>query len=360
MSVEKTKVVGGAYDIPRRFRKWIKESRVGFVKFIVIIVAAIIAIGLTIRYGKDKKGNDSFGLRWWGIPAGIILLVFAFGVSSAIVQVEVGHIGVVTQFGAVTGTKLEPGLHMVTPFVQGVHVMNVQVQKAEDSAEAASQDLQDVKVTVVVNYALDPMEVVKIYSTLRDDYLSRVIDPSIQETLKATTAKFPAEELVTKREDVRGAFEAALTSRLKPYGINVNNVALTNFTFSADFTASIEAKVVAVQSALEAQNKLAQVQWEAQQAAAVAKGKADAAIAQATGERQAAILQAEGQAQAILTVANAQAQANDTLQKSITDQIIQWNQIQKLNPNVKVIVMPSGSNLILSDDALSAAAAVTK
>ncbi len=329
----------------------------GFIKFIVIIVAVLVGVLLSLKLTKNKKGDDTVGVRWWGILAGIVLFVFSLGISAAIVQVDVGHIGVVTQFGAVTGTRLDPGLHMITPFVQGVHTMNVQVQKAEDSAEAASQDLQDVKVTVVVNYALTPEEVVKIYSTLRDDYLSRVIDPSIQETLKATTAKFPAEELVTKREEVRGAFETALTARLKPYGISINNVALTNFTFSPDFTASIEAKVVAVQSALEAQNKLAQVQWEAQQAAAVAKGKADASIAAATGEKQAAILQAEGQAQAVLTVAQAQSKANDLLTASINDQIIKWQQIQKLNPNVKVIVMPSGSDIILSDSTLTGAAA---
>src|SRR5690606_6067099 len=127
------------------------------------------------------------------------------------------------------------------------------------------------------------------------------------------------------------------------YGIIVEAVNITNFEFSQAFTQSIEAKVVAVQRALEAENRLRQIEIEARQREAQAKGEANAKIAEA-----------EGQAQAILTVAEAQAEANKLINDSITDELVRYNLVDRLSPGISTIVLPSGQDFILGPEVLKA------
>ena len=214
----------------------------------------------------------------WSI-FGIIVVA---ALISSIVTVPSGFRGVVTRFGAVTGGVMQPGLHFKTPFITGVTTMDVQTQKEQVDAAAASQDLQTVDSTVAVNYALDPNQLVGLYTKLGTDYKARVIDPAIQESVKSVTANYNAEELISKREEVALAIQNNLSGILAPQGINVLNFSVVNFNFSQQFNDAVEAKVTAQQDALAAQNKLQQVQFEAQQAVAKAQGDAQAIKIEAT------------------------------------------------------------------------------
>ncbi|MDH5441227.1 MAG: SPFH domain-containing protein, partial [Candidatus Bathyarchaeota archaeon] len=107
-----------------------------------------------------------------------------------------------------------------------------------------------------MNYRLDSGFVDEIYQNLRQDYVTRVIQPNIEESIKATTAQFKAEELITKRAEVKLKFEEIIGGRLSSYHIDVLSVSITDFQFSREFTEAIEAKVTAQQRALEAKNKL--------------------------------------------------------------------------------------------------------
>ncbi|MSQ05714.1 MAG: prohibitin family protein [Dehalococcoidia bacterium] len=177
----------------------------------------------------------------------------------AFCQVDAGYRGVVTEFGAPTGEIKGEGIYMIIPFVQQVHDMSLQVDKHDAPSGAASKDLQEVHTTVTVNFHLNADSVIEIYRTLRRDYEERIIVPAVQETVKATTAHFVAEELITERPRVKLELETQLTSRLAPYGIIVDAVSLTDFEFSAAFTVAIESKQVAVQRAMEEENLLRQI-----------------------------------------------------------------------------------------------------
>ena len=154
--------------------------------------------------------------------------------------------------------------------------IDVQTQKEQVDATAASKDLQNVTTTIALNYSIDQSKVVELYSNIGTSYKERVIDPYIQESVKATTANFTAEELITKREEVSEEVKAHLAERLSPLGIVTQGLSIVNFKFSESFNDAIENKVTAEQNALAAKNKLAQVQYEAQQAVEEAKGKAEA------------------------------------------------------------------------------------
>ena len=229
----------------------------------------------------------------------IVALVGVVLLSQVTVQVPSGHRGVLLTFGKVEDVILPEGLSFKMPFVQSVVFMNVQIQKAESVEATVTKDLQEVSTTVVVNFRLDAGSVNTIYKDLREDYISRVIEPNIEETLKATTAFFRAEELITMRAEVKATFDEKLDERLSLFNIDVVTVSLTDFQFSKTFSDAIEAKVVAEQNALQAKNKLEQIRYEAQQLIIQAEAQKNATIAQALGDAQARIIGANATAEAI-------------------------------------------------------------
>ncbi len=212
---------------------------------------------------------------------GILLLVAITVVFGSFGTIGAGNVGIETRMGAVVATK-QPGLYFKLPLIESVVGMDVQTQKEEVKAvEAASQDLQTVTSDVAINYHLEGDKAAAIYQNIGINYAARVIDPAIQESVKANTAKYTAEQLITQREAVRQGIFDLLTQKMAQFGILVDAINITNFTFSGDFTHAIEQKVTAVQNAEAAKNKLAQVQYEADQAVATAKGQAEAIRIQA-------------------------------------------------------------------------------
>ena len=77
--------------------------------------------------------------------------------------------------------------------------MEVRTLKFEANATAASNDLQEVQHTIALNYHISPDPANIIYQQLGADYADRIIAPTIQESVKASVAKFNAEELITKK-----------------------------------------------------------------------------------------------------------------------------------------------------------------
>lgn len=187
----------------------------------------------------------------------LIILLLSVGTISS------GQVGIKTRLGAVVGT-VRPGIYFVTPFIESVTPMDVQTQKEQVDASAASSDLQTVTATVAVNFHVKPDDAKTIFANIGKDYQSRIIDPAIQESVKSVTANYTAEELITKREDVREKILALLTTKLQTYGVNMDSLNIVNFDFSKTFNDAIEAKVTAVQNALAAQNDLQASQFKAQ------------------------------------------------------------------------------------------------
>jgi regulator of protease activity HflC (stomatin/prohibitin superfamily) len=205
------------------------------------------------------------------IAAVVIVLIFwPFGIVGA------GERGVLLRWGAVTDKVVGEGLYVLVPVMDRVVVMDVKILKEEVVATAASKDLQTVNSKVALNYHVDPEKVADIYQDIGVDYRVRLIDPALQESVKSTTAKYTAEELITKREQVRDDIRSHLVEKLEPRGILIDDFNIVDFQFSAAFDQAIELKVTAEQSALAAKNKLEQIKFEAEQKIAEARGKAEA------------------------------------------------------------------------------------
>jgi regulator of protease activity HflC (stomatin/prohibitin superfamily) len=272
---------------------------------LIVIVLGVVIPRLDLGGGRGDAPRISPAVGPLLTLAGILILAVALA-GSFFVQVDAGHVGVVTRFGAVTGTTFEQGLHVKTP-IDDVTIMDVRVQKDEVRAAAASRDLQDVTTIIALNFHLDPSKASGVFQQVGLSFKERIVDPAIQESVKATTAAFTAEELITQREKAREAARQLLATKLERFNILVDELNIVDFKFSADFEKAIEAKQVAAQRVKEAENKLKQVEVEAQQQ----------------------VVQAEASAKATVTRAEAEARANRLLTDSLSDRILQLESIKK-------------------------------
>jgi regulator of protease activity HflC (stomatin/prohibitin superfamily) len=214
----------------------------------------------------------------------IVIGVVASFILGSLAIVPAGNRGVLLTWGKVENRILPEGISMITPFVNQVQLVSVQTMKFSATASSASADLQIVTTEVTLNYHIDPAQVNSIYQQLTMAYEDRVIAPAIQEAIKASTARYTAEELITKRPLVKDAIETSLKEKLSNHGILVDSVFLTDFKFSEGFEKAIEDKVTAQQLALKAENDLKRITVEAQQVVVAAQGQADAKLAVATAE----------------------------------------------------------------------------
>lgn len=159
--------------------------------------------------------------------------------------------------------------------MQTVVPIDVKVQKATTDAAAASSDLQDVSSTVAINYHIVPDRANAVYQSIGTQFKERIIDPAVQEVVKAVTARYTAEELITKRAAVSDAMKANLTKRLMEYNIAVDAFSIVGFSFSKIFMEAIESKQTAEQLALKAQRDLQRIKIEAEQKITAAKAEAE-------------------------------------------------------------------------------------
>jgi prohibitin 2 len=222
------------------------------------------------------------------IIAGIVtFIVIILIMSESVVIVQAGHRGIVLYVGAVENRVLGEGIHFIIPFAEQVIQLEVRTLKFQADASAASNDLQEVATVIALNYHVDPSKANIIYQQLGADYTNRIIAPTIQESVKASVAKFNAEQLITQRETAKATIAQAIRNTLSSRDILVENVFITDFQFSQAFANQVESKVVAFQKYLTEQNNLKAIQVVANQTVVQAQAQARANVANATGESQA-------------------------------------------------------------------------
>ncbi|TXE07591.1 prohibitin family protein [Algoriphagus aquimarinus] len=220
-----------------------------------------------------KKVWENGPLRYLIILGVLVVLLFVF---KPWVQVGAGQRGIVQNFGAVQDKVLSEGIHFKMPVVQTVILMDVKIQKVLTDAASSSSDLQDVDMSVALNYHVIPDAANLVYQTIGLQFKERIIDPAIQEVMKAVSARYTAEELITKRPAVSSEMKEALKARLLESNIAVDAFSIMDFSFSQTFTDAIEAKQTAEQNALKAKRDLDRIKVEAEQTIAAATAEAEA------------------------------------------------------------------------------------
>lgn len=211
----------------------------------------------------------------------VMIVLIVFVILNPFVQVSAGERGVVLVWGKVQEQTFGEGLHIINPIGTHVEILDIKTQKEQVSVSAASKDLQTVTTKIALNYHLNPDKTNFLWQSVGKEYKERIIDPAIQEAVKAVTAHYTAEELITKRSQVKDDVKISLIERLQREYIIIDEFSIVDFDFSPSFNAAIESKVTAEQNALAAKNKLEQVKFEAEQRVTQAKGEAEAIRIQA-------------------------------------------------------------------------------
>lgn len=207
------------------------------------------------------------------VALGLVLSTVAF---ESFTVIPAGHIGVQVTLGEVNQQTLAEGAHFVNPIsrIKEVEVRLVTAQLKQ--ASAGTKDLQQIHTDIVLNYRIDGSKAAHIYKEFGFDLQDRVILPALSESLKAVTAHYTSEELVTKRDMVSTQVKDEVAGKLGKYGVSVGDISLVNFGFSAEYQKAIEAKVIATQSKLKAEQDLQRIEVEAKQEIAKAEGRAKA------------------------------------------------------------------------------------
>lgn len=245
--------------------------------FIILLALLAAAVKSCISFGTTPRGNVTVSPKFtkWSALAILAFLGYSFILMPSVGAIDAGECGVVTRFGAVTGRVIEPGIYVVTPFMENVQVMDCKLQAEHGVAEGASKDLQTIKAEMTVNYLLMSSRATHVYEALRDQAATRVIKPAIQEAVKLVTANFTAEELITRRAEAKKQIEDYLKHRLEAHGFLLDTVNITDFDFTHQFNEAIEAKVTALQLAEKAKHDLTRITTEAEQNLARARAEAE-------------------------------------------------------------------------------------
>ena len=221
------------------------------------------------------------------LTLGIPLLILIIVAIQSFTVIDAGYVGVVKRLGAVQPSYLSEGFHLKSPFIDSVEDFDIRLSKVETSAGASSKDLQVVETQIAVQYSMTPelMPLTLQKVGTRSVVERTLISPSIMESVKAITALYTAEQLITKRDEVKskiqGQINSFLDETLSEKELNglliIANVAITDFDFSAEFNRAIEEKVRAEQDALKAKNEKLRRVTQAEAAAAERTLAADAA-----------------------------------------------------------------------------------
>ena len=210
------------------------------------------------------------------VAAVIVLLIVVIIGCSAFTTVRAGHTGVVVTFGKVSSSVLGEGLHLKIPFIQQVVQIDNRVQKAEVDCSSASKDLQTVTSTIALNYKVRNSASADTYQNVGPDFESIIVSPAIQECVKAVTAKYTAEQLITERQSIGDQMKDLLGEKINSYGIDIEIFNIITFEFTDEYNAAIEAKQTAQQNALKAEQDLQRIKVEAEQTVAKAQAEAEA------------------------------------------------------------------------------------
>ena len=224
------------------------------------------------------------------------LIVLLIVLSSCVTTIRSGEVGVKTRFGKVLNQSTNEGINFKLPFIEEIHILNVKVQKTEVETSTSSKDLQEVYITIAVNYRIDGEKAVELYKTVGNNYTSIVLEPAIEESIKAITSRYTAEELITNRSEVSTKSMEELSKKVEKYGIKISDFNIINFKFSEEFEKAIEEKQVAEQKVLTAKQELEREKIEAEKK---------------------------------IVAAEAEKKANELKQKSLTDNIIKEKFIEK-------------------------------
>lgn len=272
------------------------------------------------RFGDETTTVDTIVHRGRIVAAALIIIIALIFAISCFSFVPTGHTGVVTLFGKVEDYTLDSGVHFKNPFARVIKMDN-RIQKESVELSCFSSDIQEVEVVFTLNYQISKEYAMNIYKTIGKNYFDTAVSPIITESVKTVAARYTAEDLINKRNELAMAIETDMKEKLLIFNIELVSTSIEDMDFTDAFTDAVEAKQVAAQNKLRAETEAAQ---------RVVEAEAEAQIRRVT---------AEAEAYEILQRAEAEAQANQKLAESITDRLIEYRYYEVWDGKLPQMVM---------------------
>jgi regulator of protease activity HflC (stomatin/prohibitin superfamily) len=297
---------------------------------VLALIALVAALGLRRRSGESSTGRRTVRVTG-AVGGGLLGLGVLVGLLSSFYAQDTGDASVIVSWtGDILGQEITPGLHLKAPWstVETFNVRNQQVVFAGKQAttdytggsalgpDITVQDADGVAsdIDIAVRYSIRPDQVTTIYRQFRDEtnFVSQFVTQDIRSTVRDAPNAFTTLQLITKRAEVNTAIQTALEQRWKGTGVTVDSVSLQQITPPASVTAAYAAAQNAQIKVTTEQNNLKAAQVSAQQQVVQAQAKA---------------------------------KANDTLNRSLTTNVLKQNYIDtlsKLAASGNVVVVPEG------------------
>lgn len=298
-----------------------------------------------IKFFYDEKMDE---FRWGHIIGSIVGLIVAIILAFSMIKtVPTGYTGILTTFGKVEPNTVSAGVHVIAPWQKIVKLDN-RTQKVSVETDTFSKDIQQVKVSLAVNFCIDQATAQELYKTVGVNYYESVVLPRILENVKAVVAEYSAENLVAKRGELSDEILTRLTDDAAAYGINIISISVEDIDFTDEFTDAVERKQVASQNKLAAETEQAQKTMEEQAAAdrAVisAKAKAEQDVIAANAELEVTKIQAE----AALYAGEKEAEMNKRIAESLTPNLVKYYYIKQWEGVLPKTVLGEDNSFMIS------------
>lgn len=278
------------------------------------------------RKGNIKTMEDIINVT--NIKRGLVGLFAFFMLMGSYAIVPPGHRGIVIHMGKTSDVVLEEGFTFKIPFVTNVKSVSTRIQETSIQTEAASRDMQTVHTVLSINWHISPDKVNTVFKRIGESEVieNNIIQKQVSEVLKAATALMSAEEILSRRNELKLRIDNDLIQKLAAFDLSVDNVNLADFKFEPEFNKAVESKQIAEQQAKQAE-------YVAQKAEVDARAEVNTA---------------KGRAAATLIKAKAEADSNLLKLKTLTPELIRYETIQRWDGALPQVQSGSGSGTLFN------------
>ncbi|HKJ06315.1 MAG TPA: prohibitin family protein [Flavobacteriaceae bacterium] len=214
------------------------------------------------------------------MPIILLVIVGIIFISKSTVNIEAGEAGVLwKRFGGGVVTDkpaLDEGFHIVAPWNK-VYVYEVRRQEIFEKMKVLSSNGLDIQLDASAWYQPKRDELGMLHQNIGEDYLNRIILPTIRSAARSVVGRYTPEQLYSsKRDAIQKEIFEETKKIVEQQHISLDDVLVRDVTLPPTIKDAIERKLRQEQESLEYEFRIEKAQKEAQRQIIEAQGKADA------------------------------------------------------------------------------------